>query len=42
MDQSPWDKDKILKLTFLNDFDENIKELHVQIILLKRRIENIR
>ena len=27
MDKSPWDKDKILKLTFSNDFDVNIKEL---------------
>ena len=27
MDKSPWDKDKISKLTFSNDFDDNIKEL---------------
>ena len=27
MDKSPWDKDKILKLTFSHDFDDNIKEL---------------
>ena len=27
MEKSPWVKDKILKLTFSNDFDDNIKEL---------------
>ena len=26
-DQSPWDQQKILKLTLSNDFDKNIKEL---------------
>ena len=36
MDQSPWDKDKILKLTFSNDFDENIKELQCSNHSLKR------
>ena len=27
MDQSPWKQQKILKLTFSNDFEENIEEL---------------
>ncbi len=36
MGQSPWDKDKILKLTFSNDFDENIKELQCSNHSLKR------
>ena len=27
MDQAPWHKDKILKLTLSTDFDDNIKEL---------------
>ena len=27
MDKPPWDKDKILKLTFSTDFDNNLKEL---------------
>ena len=27
MNKSPWDKDKILKLTISIDFDENLKEL---------------
>ena len=27
MDKSPWDLQKILKLTFSNDFDKNIEEL---------------
>ena len=38
MDKSPWDKDKILKLTFSNDFDDNIKELRCSNHSLK--IEN--
>ena len=28
MDQSPWNLHKILKLTFSNDFENNIKELN--------------
>ena len=27
MDKPPWDKDKILKMTISNDFDDNLKEL---------------
>ena len=27
MDQLPWDQQKILKLTFSNDFEKNIEEL---------------
>ena len=27
MDQSPWNQQKILKLTFSNDFEKNIEEL---------------
>ena len=27
MDQSPWNNQKILRLTFLNDFEKNIQEL---------------
>ncbi len=36
MDKSPWDKDKILKLTFSNDFDNNIKELQCSNHSLKK------
>ena len=27
MDKAPWNKDKILKLTILKEFDDNLKEL---------------
>ena len=36
VDKSPWDKDKILKLTFSNDFDDNIKELQCSNQSLKK------
>ena len=36
MDKSPWDKDKILKLTFSNNFDVNIKELRCSNHSLKK------
>ena len=37
VDKSPWDKDKILKLTFSNDFDENIKELQCSNHSIKKK-----
>ena len=39
MDKSLFDKDKIFKLTFSNDFDENIKELQWSNQSLKREWE---
>ena len=27
LDQSPWDQDKVLRLTILTDYDSNLKEL---------------
>ena len=36
MDKSPWDKDKILKLTISTDFDDNLKELQFSNHSLKK------
>ena len=36
MDKSPWDKDKILKLTVETDFDNNLKELQFSNHSLKK------
>ena len=33
MDQAPWNLQKILKLTFSNDFENNIKEFNFSVIL---------
>ena len=37
VDKSPWDKDKILKLTFSNNFDDNLKELQCSHHSLKKK-----
>ena len=36
MDKSPWDQDKILKLTISADFDSNLKELQFSNHSLKK------
>ena len=36
INESLWDKDKVLKLTFSNDLDDKTKKYNVQIILLKK------
>ncbi len=36
MDQAPWDRDKILKLTISTDFDDNLKELQFSNHSLKK------
>ena len=36
MDKSPWDKDKILKLTISNDFYDNLKDLQFSNHSLKK------
>ena len=36
MDKSPWDRDKILKLTISTDFDDNLKELQFSNHSLKK------
>ena len=41
VDKSPWDKDKILKLTFSNNFDDNLNNFNVHITLLKKTMVNI-
>ena len=36
MDKAPWDRDKILKLTISNDFDDNLQELQFSNHSLKK------
>ena len=36
IDKSPWDKDKILKLTFTTNFDYNLKEIKISNHSLKK------
>jgi len=40
MDQSPWNPQKILKLTVSNDFEKNIQELNFLITLLQEKVGN--
>ena len=41
LDQSPWDQDKVLKLTISTDYDSNLKELQFSNHSLKKKMENI-
>ena len=41
MDQSPWNQQKILKLTLSNDFERNIKELKFSSHSLVRKGEQL-
>ena len=37
LDQSPWDQDKVLKLTISTDYDSNLKELQFSNHSLKKK-----